>query len=109
MFTFNDSCLNNILLFINIVLIIPFVEEIIFKYLLLNGLIDVLKNKTLSIIISSAIFTVVHLQYQGYLLIIIFSFSILISYMYLKFDNLSYPIIIHSINNLISLLIVSYV
>ena len=104
--SFNNSYVNNALLFLNVVVLMPFIEEIIFRALILEGIIDVFKKKYLAILLSSFLFSLVHIQYNTSVMILLFFFSILSSIIYLKFDkNIFYPFIIHAINNFIATLI----
>jgi membrane protease YdiL (CAAX protease family) len=85
--------LANILSVLDIVLIAPIIEEIFFRGFLLTSLTTRFSIKN-SILISSAIFGIVHTDLIGATI-----FGIVLSIIYLKAKSLYAPIIIHIANN----------
>ena len=104
----NNSIFNNILIIVNVVLLIPIIEELIFRYFLLSGILEVTKRKFVAIFFSSILFSVAHVQYNFTILIFVFISSSAMGFVYLKYKNIAYPIIIHSLNNFIALIVLSY-
>jgi uncharacterized protein len=90
---------DGVLSFIAIVFAAPILEELIFRGIILNGLLK--KYSPLnSIILSSVLFGIVHLnpwQFIGALIIGIFS-----GWVYYRTEKLTLSIIIHSVNNLLA-------
>ncbi|XZM35290.1 lysostaphin resistance A-like protein (plasmid) [Clostridium perfringens] len=79
-----------------IVLLAPILEELIFRGVLLNRL-HKWFNTTISIIISSMLFGILHDDIIG-----AFIFGICMCILYLKTKNILVPIYVHFFNNLIS-------
>lgn len=109
---------HNILLYIYILIIAPILEEIFFRGIFYNLSIPSFnkfkdKNKKiiinskmyLIILINAAIFSYVHSDKIGISSIYYFIGGIILSICYLKSKNLKVPIFLHSINNLISVII----
>ncbi|MDD4407214.1 MAG: CPBP family intramembrane metalloprotease [Bacilli bacterium] len=96
-----------IIMLISTVLLTPFVEEIIFRL----GLKKIIKNSGLFILLSGLIFGFMHvfptdinitvalIQSISYVFI-----GTLIAYYYVKYKNIYFVIIIHSLNNLLGVL-----
>ncbi len=92
--------------FINFVImaILPAVgEEFIFRGILQNILISVSRKPWLSILISAAIFSAIHLQFEGFFPRMILGF--LLGYMYLITHNIWVPILGHLVNNAFQLIL----
>lgn len=93
------------------VLIAPIIEEIIFRYMMLNKVFDE-NHQRAGIITSIVIFTLLHMidDFSGHIIwgsviadIIIYgSMATVFTWIYVKTDNLKYSITIHITNNLIS-------
>ncbi|NLK63276.1 MAG: CPBP family intramembrane metalloprotease [Fusobacteria bacterium] len=76
---------------------IPILEEIVFRYLLIEGLLK--KNSNISIIIySSLIFALIHLQINN--LLIYFIYSAFYAAYYLKYRSIYPTLICHVLNNI---------
>lgn len=96
-----------IMMFISAVLLAPFVEEIIFRL----GLKKIIKDPGLFILLSGLIFGFMHIfptdinitvaliQSISYV-----SIGTLLAYFYVKYKNIYFVIIIHSLNNLLGVL-----
>lgn len=90
---------NGVFSFITIVIAAPIIEELIFKGIILNGLLQRYSPSN-SIIISSVLFGIVHLnpwQFISALVIGVFS-----GWVYYRTRKLMLPIIIHFVNNLLA-------
>lgn len=117
----NQSIINTVLLgnlnpYIVIVVVIlsPIVEEFIFRYGLINNL---LKNRNIiiQVLVSSIIFSFIHIglaqmtlsiTYFGHLLLLYMPMSIVYSYVYVKERNIVFPLSLHVLNNIGSIIIV---
>ncbi|MFD1418820.1 CPBP family intramembrane glutamic endopeptidase [Companilactobacillus keshanensis] len=115
----NNSILGIVLMFIMIVIVGPIMEEIIFQYFfqktIFKGLLQRLKlNKLtvsiISIILATVMFMLYHVtSVSDFTSLAIFTYSdlILFAIIYeLTDDNLVYPIVVHSIGNLIGFIFV---
>ena len=87
------------LLYFDIVVITPIVEEIVFRGFLLAGLTLALGNIR-GMIISSALFTVVHWDFD--IMPIIFVSGMLTAWLYMRTGSLWPPIALHAVNNAIA-------
>lgn len=86
-----------ILFFMILGVFIPILEEIVFRYLLIEGLLK--KNSNISIIIySSLIFALIHLQINN--LLIYFIYSAFYAAYYLKYRSIYPTLICHVLNNI---------
>lgn len=91
-------------LLILVVIIAPIYEELLFRGLIF-GLISqaVFKNKQTqdfwAIMISSVLFTLVHLQYDWFGLGLIFVLAVLLGWVRYRSGSIIIPIILHSVNN----------
>lgn len=93
-----DNMLKLITVFITTCFFAPVLEEIIFRF----GLFNYIKSKTnfiLSLIITSLIFSYIHLYNVDGFIVLLF-ISIIWTYIYNKTDNLIYPIILHFLHNI---------
>lgn len=104
----------NIYIFVVVFLFAPLIEEYIFRYGLINKL---LKNwkPGLQVVVSALIFSLIHLNieqfiaspmYFFHLLLLYLPMSIIYGYVYVKEKNILFPLIIHILNNIGSILIV---
>ena len=89
-------------LIISSVIVGPFVEEIIYRHLLVNKLIK-FNNRILTILIASFIFAISHNGLTN--IIYTFFLGIILNVIYLKNKNILYPLLVHSSANLIALLL----
>lgn len=100
----NFNLYNEINLVISYLILSPIVEEIIFRGIILNDLLSNFKNKIVSIIFTSLLFCLIHIDgfefYNIVRIIDAFIFSIIISCFYVKTKNIYYAIIFHFIYNL---------
>ena len=87
------------LLYFDIVVITPFVEEIVFRGFILAGLTLALGNIR-GMVISSALFTLVHWDFD--VMPIIFVSGMLTAWLYMRTGSLWPPIALHAVNNAIA-------
>lgn len=97
----NESKINFYLVFLISIIIIPIIEEVVFRGLILNRLIQEKSKKALfSIVLSSILFALIH-DFEIASLMISFGLGIIIGYIYVFTKNLFYCFIFHICYNLI--------
>jgi membrane protease YdiL (CAAX protease family) len=90
---------NGVFTFITIVIAAPLIEELIFRGIILNGLLQ-RYSPVKSIILSSILFGIAHLNpWQFFTAFIIGVFS---GWVYYRTKKLSLSILIHTVNNLVA-------
>lgn len=97
------SWLNYLLIFVKTVILIPIVEELFFRGIILKNLIKNNKGVVLSIIFTSFLFMLVHINFMSVnfiTLATVFIFSIFSGFVYIKY-GLLYSILFHWAYNLI--------
>lgn len=91
---------NVLLLIIAIAVVAPIFEELLFRGFIFTGL----RNSTLgtggAIVMSAALWTIIHQQYGAFELISIFLLGILLAISRVASKSLYVPIILHMLNNL---------
>ena len=97
--------INKFILIPYIVIIAPIYEELIFRYVSLRIAKDNYKKLT-AIIIISILFAIMHTDIFS--IIYAFILGIILSYIYLKYKNIIYPIILHISANLMSIFITEF-
>jgi membrane protease YdiL (CAAX protease family) len=99
----NLSASNFLITMITVVIMAPFIEEIIFRYIIQNW---AKKFGTIaSIFISSIIFSLMHYSGGNVMLIIpYFSVALCFAIIYDRTENITFVFIVHVINNFISLI-----
>lgn len=94
-----DSPINYIISLISLALIPAICEELIFRGVLVNALKQ--KGATFAIVLSSIMFAIFHFSPSQ--LIYPICFGLILSIVYLRTHNIIFPIILHFINNALSL------
>lgn len=116
-FSFLDNIINpnnQIWLIIAIVVISPIYEEILFRGMMYGTIAHIYpyQGKTLTtfthhqwagLLISSVLFTAVHLQYDGLGMMIIFCLALLFGYVRIKY-GLLLAIVLHIVNNAVAMI-----
>ena len=90
---------------LNIIVVVPIIEEIVFRglfYKLLRSYFSIAP----SMLISSIIFSIVHKNIL--VSIVLFCLGLILCYSYERNKSLIYPIVIHSLFNLLMLLLILY-
>lgn len=90
---------------LNIVVVVPIIEEIVFRglfYKLLRSYFSIVP----SMLMSSIIFSIVHKNIL--VSIVLFSLGLILCYSYERNKSIIYPIAIHSLFNLLMLLLILY-
>jgi membrane protease YdiL (CAAX protease family) len=87
-----------------IVALLPAIgEEILFRGILIKLLDQMMKNIHLAVILSSIIFSAIHLQFYGFLPRLML--GLLLGYMFVFTRNLWVPIFVHFVNNASSVIV----
>ncbi len=95
-----------ILIFTTICLVVPIMEELVFRGWLFSKVAQTKLGSTGAIVLTSLIFTIIHSQYeQSITFIMLFLFSLLLGYARYKSNNISYSILIHIIFNSLALIL----
>lgn len=98
-----QSCDNVLLLIFAIVIVAPFFEELLFRGFIFTGL----RNSTLgtggAIVMSSALWAIIHQQYGSFELIFVFLLGTVLAISRVASKSLYVPIILHMLNNLFAI------
>ena len=97
-----------VLNFLMVVICAPIVEELLFRGFLLSQLKTTKLGINGSIILTSLIWTSIHLQYDLLLLIPIFFLGLLLGYLMHKYNSLYLVIIVHAVHNLQATLFIEF-
>jgi len=96
---------NNILLFYGIGVAQPIFEEFLFRGVLFKGLLNKLGG-ALTVLTTSFLFVLPHIQYDfNVLALILFPNALILGFSRLKTKSLTVPIILHCTNNMLTLII----
>ncbi len=90
-----------------IVLFAPVWEELVFRGFLFSGLRNTMLGTTGAVVITSALFALIHTQYDLYIMVEIFLVGIVLCVSRLQTGSLCMPMILHSANNLLAVLVVA--
>ncbi|OKY25614.1 CPBP family intramembrane glutamic endopeptidase [Thalassotalea sp. PP2-459] len=99
----SDSALTLLLGFIVICLIGPVLEEIVYRGILFTVLQRTGMHTSLVLIITTSIFTFIHVQYDAQQLAFIFIYGLLLGIIRYKTNNILLCIAIHMIHNVYNL------
>ncbi|GAA3594110.1 CPBP family intramembrane metalloprotease [Flavivirga amylovorans] len=94
----NKTVYENIFIFLDVVLLAPIIEEIVFRGYILNALNKIKFNS--KILLSSLLFTLIHVPLELTSLIPVFILGVILGYIAMRF-KLIYAIIFHALYNLI--------
>lgn len=98
------NTITGLLVVIFIVAVVPALgEEFLFRGILLKLLAQIFKNVHVAVVVSSVIFSAIHLQFYGFLPRLML--GIVLGYLFVFTRNLWVPILIHFINNASSAII----
>lgn len=100
------DCSEALTFFIKSVIIAPIFEEILFRKVILNEILKTSIGRLTTIIVTSVLFAAFHLIYiypvfKIYSLLGVFTFSLLVSDLYIRTNNLKLVILIHAASNFI--------
>jgi len=94
---------DKILLLIAVVVVAPVVEEVVFRGFLLKGFSNTFMGVHGAILFTSALWAVIHLQYEVAYLIAIFVIGVVFGYARIRTNSLFIPMIMHSLMNLLAI------
>ena len=97
-----------VLNFLMVVIGAPIIEELLFRGFLFSQLKTTKLGIYGSIILTSLIWTSIHLQYDLFLLIPIFLLGLLLGYLMHKYNSLYLVIIVHAVHNLQATLFIEF-
>ena len=97
-----------ILNFLMVVIGAPILEELLFRGFLFSQLKTTKLGVNGSIILTSLIWTSIHLQYDLFLLIPIFLLGLFLGYLMHKYNSLYLVIIVHAVHNLQATLFIEF-
>ena len=97
-----------VLNFLMVVIGAPIVEELLFRGFLFSQLKTTKLGISGSIILTSLIWTSIHLQYDLFLLIPIFLLGLFLGYLMHKYNSLYLVIIVHAVHNLQATLFIEF-
>ncbi|WP_370450888.1 lysostaphin resistance A-like protein [Mesonia sp. HuA40] len=95
---FQNISLQNLFIIINTIVIMPILEEFLYRGLVMKKLL-IKTNYKVAILVSSILFGLGHLDFEKSL--VTFFSGLIIGYVFWKSKNLFYPIIIHIVINLL--------
>ncbi len=84
----------------------PILEEILFRGYVLNALLNHLPNRTIAILLATALFTSIHILFGPGTMILIFFWTFVPTWLVLRFKSLYPAILMHILNNLLAYIIV---
>ncbi|NMP17198.1 type II CAAX endopeptidase family protein [Thalassotalea sp. Y01] len=91
--------------FLAICIVAPIFEELVFRGFIYAKLASTRLRHSGSILVTAILFTFVHSQYSGLVLVDLFILAMLLSITRYKTGNVYYCIAIHAINNMMSMLL----
>ena len=94
------STFDLLLIVLSICVVAPIVEEIIFRGLGYSRLVKSAVGSIGAVLITSLVFTVIHIQYDLEVLMILFCFALLLAAVRYKTNNIVYCIALHALNNI---------
>ncbi|WP_371186890.1 lysostaphin resistance A-like protein [Thalassotalea maritima] len=86
-----------------ICIVAPIFEEIVFRGYIFSRLASTRLGRSGALLITALLFTFLHSQYQGLVLIDLFVLALILSWTRYKTNNLYYCIAIHMLNNMMSM------
>lgn len=96
------------LLWIAVVIAAPVFEELFFRGFLFTGIAASSLGKTSAVILTSVMWAAIHLQYDAFYMLIIFTVGIILGIARLRTNSIFVPLILHSVNNALALLQVHF-
>ena len=90
--------------FIRVVILAPILEELFFRKIIFKGLLKKY-SFVISVTVSSLLFAMIHIQPHWQNVLVSFIFGVICCYIYISTKNILYPILFHSIGNLVSFII----
>ena len=97
------TCMEKILLLVAVVVAAPIVEEVVFRGFLLKGFTNSFIGMHGAVLITSALWAVIHMQYEIAYLIAIFLIGLVFGYARLLTNSLYIPMIMHALMNFLAI------
>ena len=94
--------MHKILLLIAVMVAAPVVEEVVFRGFLLKGFANSFMGMHGAVLVTSALWAVIHMQYEIVYLIAIFVIGLVFAYARLLSNSLFIPMIMHSLMNFLA-------
>ena len=94
---------NKILLLVAVMVAAPVVEEVVFRGFLLKGFANSFMGVHAAVLLTSALWAVIHMQYEIAYLIAIFVIGVVFAYARIQTNSLFIPMIMHSLMNLLAI------
>lgn len=98
------TLMEKILLVIAVVVAAPIVEEVVFRGFLLKGFSQTFMGMHGAVLVTSALWAVIHMQYEVAYLIAIFVVGLVFGYARLLTNSIYIPMIMHALMNLFAIL-----
>ena len=98
------TLMEKFLLLIAVAIAAPVVEEVVFRGFLLKGFTNSFMGRHGAVLVTSALWAVIHMQYEVAYLIAIFVIGLVFGYARLLTNSLFIPMIMHSLMNLLSMM-----
>lgn len=100
---------NLYLFYIGVVFLGPLFEEVLFRGFLFKGLENSLLGGHGAVFVSAFIFSIIHIQYGFWIILfMLLPMAILLGYSRLKTKSVLLPVLLHSLNNLITCLVTHF-
>ena len=99
-----DGCCNLPLFWIALVIAAPLFEEFLFRGFLFSGWLNTRLRATGTILLTSALWTLIHVQYDVVQLLVVFVYGIVLGLARYRTGSLIAPLVIHGAINMIALL-----
>ena len=95
---------NKMLLYLAVAVAAPIFEELLFRGFMYKGLAEGPLKPVGAIILTSALWAVIHIQYSWYPIVMIFVMGLILGWSRWKTNSIYVPILLHCLNNFVSLL-----
>ena len=97
------TLMTKILLLVAVVVAAPVVEEVVFRGFLLKGFANSFMGVHGAVLLTSALWAVIHMQYEIAYLIAIFVIGVVFGYARIRSNSLFIPMIMHSLMNFLAI------
>jgi len=97
-----------VLVWLAVVLFAPLQEEVLFRGFLFEGLRYSRLGAAGTIVLTSLLWASLHVQYSLFLMAGVFLMGLLLGYVRLRTNSLWGPLLIHAVNNLVAMLLMSF-
>ena len=98
------TLMNKVSLLVAVMVAAPVVEEVVFRGFLLKGFANSFMGIHGAVLVTSALWAVIHMQYEIAYLIAIFVIGLVFGYARIRTNSLFIPMIMHSLMNLLAIL-----